>query len=90
MNGHWLDKPQNIRSIWRAFLVLLALIVIAGFMVDLHPHFDFERWSGFNAAYGFFSCVLMIVIAKILGLWLKRPDDYYNHNDGSCAEEAQR
>jgi hypothetical protein len=56
---------------------VLALTVMAGAFVDLHPHFEIERWFGFNAAYGFLTCLLMIVGAKALGLFLKRPDDYY-------------
>ena len=74
---HWLDDPHNVRKLWRGFLAALALTVLAGAFVDLHPHFDVERWFGFNAAYGFFTCLLMIVGAKVLGLFLKRPDDYY-------------
>ena len=74
---HWLDQPRNIRLLWRGFLVILALTVIAGFLVDLHPHFAIESWPGFNAAYGFISCLLMIVGAKALGLLIKRPDTYY-------------
>lgn len=74
---HWLDDPHNVRKLWRGFLMALALTVLAGAFVDLHPHFDVERWFGFNAAYGFVTCLLMIVGAKVLGLFLKRPDDYY-------------
>lgn len=74
---HWLDNPLNVRKLWRGFLVVLALTVIAGAFVDLHPHFEIEKWLGFNAAYGFITCLLMIVGAKALGLILKKPDTYY-------------
>jgi hypothetical protein len=74
---HWLDNPLNVRKLWRGFLVVLALTVIAGAFVDLHPHFEIERWFGFNAAYGFITCLLMIVGAKALALVLKKPDTYY-------------
>lgn len=74
---HWLDDPENVRKVWRGFLAVLALTVVAGAFVDLHPHFDFERWFGFSAAYGFVTCLLMIVGAKGLGVFLKRPDGYY-------------
>lgn len=74
---HWLDDPRNVRKLWRGFLAMLALTVAAGLFVDLHPHFDFERWFGFSAVYGFATCLLMIVGAKVLGVVLKRPDDYY-------------
>lgn len=75
---HWLDHPRNVRKLWRGFLVVLALTVVAGFFVDLHPHFEIERWFGFNAAYGFVTCLLMIVGAKALGLLLKRSDSFYD------------
>ena len=74
---HWLDHPDNVKKLWRGFLVMLALTVVAGLVVDLHPHFAIEGWPGFNAAYGFVTCLLMIVGAKALGLFLKRGDAYY-------------
>lgn len=74
---HWLDNPKNIRIVWRCFLVVLALTVISGAFMDLHPHFPIEQWFGFNAAYGFLTCLAMIIGAKALGLLLKRSDTYY-------------
>lgn len=74
---HWLDDPRNVKKLWRGFIVVLALTVIAGLFVNLHPHFEIERWVGFYAVYGFVTCLLMIVGAKGLGLLLKRRDDYY-------------
>lgn len=74
---HWLDDPGNVKKLWRGFIVVLALTVIAGFFVDLHPHFEVETWFGFYAGYGFLACLLMIIVAKALGLLLKRPDSHY-------------
>lgn len=67
--------------LWRGFLAVLALTVVAGFFVDLHPHFEIESWFGFNAAYGFITCLLMIVGAKALGLILKKPDSYCSKDE---------
>ncbi|MBP9905108.1 MAG: hypothetical protein KBF66_06090 [Rhodoferax sp.] len=81
---HWLDKPQNIQKLWRGFLLVLALTVVAELFIELHPHFEIEHWMGFNAAYGFITCLLMIMGAKLLGLLLKRPDTHYEgdaHHD---------
>ncbi|MDK9712556.1 MAG: hypothetical protein OEL86_00385 [Sulfuritalea sp.] len=75
---HWLDDPANIRQLWRGFLAVLALTLVAGFFVDPHPHFAIEEWFGFHAAYGFISCVLMIISAKFMGVFLKRPDSHYS------------
>lgn len=74
---HWLDQPRNIKLLWRGFLFVLLLTVLAEFLVPMHPHFAIESIFGFNAWYGFLVCALMIVVAKGLALVLKRPDTYY-------------
>jgi hypothetical protein len=75
---HWLDEPRNVRLLWRLFLVVLALTVLVEAFVDLHPHFAIERLFGFHAWYGLLACAAMIVVAKALGVLLKRPDAYYD------------
>ena len=42
-------------------------------------HFGFEDIPGWDALYGFGSCVAIIVVSKLLGkLWLMRREDYYD------------
>ena len=36
-----------------------------------------DAWFGFGAVFGFAACVAMVLVAKALGLVLKRDDDYY-------------
>lgn len=74
---HWLDRPRNIRVLWRFFGVVLAFTVLAEVFVPLHPHFAIEAIFGFHAWYGLLACAAMIVLAKGMGLVLKRPDTYY-------------
>jgi hypothetical protein len=74
---HWLDRPQNVRLLWRGFLVVLALTVAAEPFVHGHPHFRIDALFGFNAWFGFGACAAMIVVAKALALLIKRPDNYY-------------
>jgi hypothetical protein len=74
---HWLDRPNNVRWIWRGFLMVLALTVLAEALVPLHPHFALESLFGFHAWFGLFSCAAMIFVAKALGWLLKRTDTYY-------------
>jgi hypothetical protein len=62
---------------WLAFIIVLALTVVAQLGVDAHPHFEIERWFGAYALYGFLACAALILIAKALGAFLKRRDDYY-------------
>ncbi len=78
---HWLDDPRNVKRLWRGFLVVLALTVLAGLVVPMHPHFAIEALFGFSAWFGFLACAAMIVVAKGLALLLKRPDSYYERRD---------
>jgi len=77
MSDHWLARPSTIRLLWRSFIVVLALTVLAEFAVEMHPHFSVEEVFGFGAWYGFLACAGMIVFAKGLAILLKRPDTYY-------------
>jgi len=78
---HWLDQPRNVKRLWRGFLLVLALTVLAEWFVPLHPHFKIESIFGFNAWFGFGVCAAMIVGAKALALLLKRRDSYYGKHD---------
>ena len=77
MEPHWLVRPNTIRQLWRIFALVLALTVLAELLVDHEPHFSLERLFGFNAWFGFLACVALILIAKAIGVFLKRPDTYY-------------
>ena len=78
---HWLDEPNNVKRLWRGFLVVLVLVVVGEFLVQMNPHFEVESVFGFNAWFGFVACAAMIVVAKALALLLKRPDSYYSKRD---------
>ncbi|RPI42810.1 MAG: hypothetical protein EHM59_16945 [Betaproteobacteria bacterium] len=77
MKKHWLDKPANVRGLWRGFLAVLAGLLVLELGVALHPHFAVDAIFGFHAWYGLLACAAMIAVAKALGLVLRRPDDYY-------------
>lgn len=74
----WLSRPTTIRRLWLAFAAILIVSVLAQALVHMHAYFEVDGWFGFNAAFGFLSCVGMVLFAKLLGLLLKRPDDYYD------------
>jgi hypothetical protein len=66
-----------IRRLWQVFIAMLALTVLAQFVIDVHAHFEVERVFGAYAIYGFAACAALILIARAIGLLLKRSDDYY-------------
>ena len=82
MNGkpdnHWLVRPATIRLLWIVFIAVLAVTVLLDLVIEHHPLFGLDGTFGFGAWFGFLSCVAMIVGAKALGVFLKRPDSYYD------------
>ena len=77
MDEHWLVRPKTIRLLWVVFIAILALTVLAEFVIKAKGHFGLDGSFGFNAWYGFGACVVLIVGAKVLSVLLKRPDTYY-------------
>lgn len=79
MSGRtWLERPQTIRRLWAAFALVLLLTLLAEFLVHPHAVFGIDGSFGFNAWFGFLACVALIAVAKALGIFLKRPDSYYD------------
>ena len=76
-DDHWLVRPDSIRLLWRVFWAVLALTVALEVFIKVKGYFGVDEWIGFGAAFGFVSCVAMVVVAKGLGFILKRDQDYY-------------
>ena len=74
-----LEDPKTIRTLWIIFWVILTVLLILDFTVEHHPHFGVDGSPVFSAWYGFFSCIVMVIVSKkIFGLILKRKDTYYD------------
>jgi len=67
------------RAFYSSLAVLAFTEVVAPRFLYREPaHFAFEDWPAFGSIYGFFSCVAIIVVSKLLGkLWLMRRENYY-------------
>lgn len=81
MGKHWLVRSENIRLLWRIFIGVLAATVAAELFVSHEPKFGIDGYFAFNAWYGLIACAALIFLAKALGAFLKRPDDYYQESD---------
>lgn len=73
----WLDRPGSVDTLVRLLIVLCAATVLADFFYHKHGHWGFQEWFGFDAAYGFVSCVGLVLAAKGLRKLLMRSEDYY-------------
>ena len=78
-DDYWLVRPSTIRLLWIVFVIILALTVLADFLVDHHGKFGIDGTIGFYAWFGFLSCVVLVFGAKALGVFLKRKDTYYDN-----------
>jgi hypothetical protein len=60
----------------------IAVTTVLGFVFpNPQPHFWWQKLPVFDAFFGFFGCILIIVSAKWLGHhWLMKDEDYYNHD----------
>jgi hypothetical protein len=79
-SDHWLVRPTTIRWIWRVSIGVLALTVLLQLVIKIKGYFGIDGWLGFGAAYGFLSCLVMVLVAKGLGFILKRDEDYYRED----------
>lgn len=66
---------------WAILGGLLSLTLIFNLIVHIHGYFGFDGVIGFYAVFGFISCLAMVVVAKILGFFLKKPEDYYGADE---------
>lgn len=77
-NDSWLVRPTTVRLLWRVFIVILALTVLAQLVIKVKGYFGLDSWFGFAAVFGFLACVAMVLLAKLLGTVLKRDEHYYD------------
>jgi hypothetical protein len=87
-----LEDPVRFAKIKRWFYVSLVVIFLAEaalavaqkvrpemFGGDEHAHFWFEGVPGWGSFYGLLSCVVIIIVSKLIGkMWLMRREDYYD------------
>ena len=73
----WVDRPGSANKIFWGLAVACALIFLASFTFEAHGHFEVEHIPGFYAVYGFVMFTGLILAAKLLRVFIKRPEDYY-------------
>ena len=75
---YWLDDPANVRRLIWGLVGVCLLVVAADLFYQKHSHFGMENWFGFDGAFGFTSCMFLVLAAKQLRKILKRSEDYYD------------
>ena len=75
---HWLVRPENIRRLIYLSIAVLAVVTLLDFAIHPHAEFWIDGTLFFYSWYGFATCVGMVVLSKLLGIFLKREDSYYD------------
>lgn len=73
----YLDKPKTIKRLWIALYVICGLTLIPDLFTTRHGGLGIDSFMGFYALLGFVSCAVLILFSKIVGLFLKVKEDYY-------------
>ncbi len=77
----WVEKPGGVKKIVYALYAVCALLFAADFLYHKHTYLAIENVPGFYALYGFFMCAALVVCAKVMRVFLGRPEDYYAPRD---------
>jgi hypothetical protein len=74
----WFDRPESRRRLWIMLYLFCALTVVPDLWRQESEVFGFEGFFGFHALLGFTSCAVLILLSKIIGLFLKVKETYYD------------
>ena len=74
----WLARPETVRKLWIALIAVLLLLLAAQLVYPIHGNFALDDIFGFGAWVGFGACVVLVFVAKLLSVFLKRPDTFYD------------
>jgi len=72
------DKPENVKRFLGFFYVSLVVLLIVDIINHKLAEFPWVDAPEFFAVYGFVSCVGLIFIAKVLRIFIKRDEHYYD------------
>ena len=80
----WFTEPVNTGKIFGTLVGICLLTFLADFTYEKHGHFIVENIPGFFAVYGFVMFTALIFAAKILRIFTKRPENYYDKKAIDC------
>ena len=75
----WFDKKNNLVLFLRLFYASLIGLLILDFFIPKHSVFGFDGVPDFFAAYGFLSCVMLVLGAKVLRKFTRKDENYYDN-----------
>jgi surface polysaccharide O-acyltransferase-like enzyme len=73
----WVDKKGSDWKIVKTLIVGCIIVFALEWTYEKHSYFHAEDITGFYAYYGFVMFTALILVAKALRYFVKRPEDYY-------------
>ena len=74
----WFDKEKNVSLLKKFFYGSLVFLILIDFFIHKHVPFQWAGYPIFFVAYGFVACYVIVYFSKLVGLWLKKREDYYD------------
>ena len=74
---YWLDSSENVTKLFRGLCILGLALLAIDLVLHKHEAFAFAAWFGFYCLFGFFACVVLVLVAKQLRRILMRDEDSY-------------
>lgn len=71
---------KRVIILWGLFFVALVASLIAERLIKIDAVAGIDGRIFFHAWFGFISCIIFVLFAKLLGFFLKRHEDYYKEN----------
>lgn len=78
---YWLDDHRNVRKIIWAVFAICVLLFLADAVYHKHSYFAAEDLFGFYAFYGFFVSLVLVLIGRLMRVFLKRDEGYYEKDE---------
>lgn len=75
---YFFDKPQNIKLVLRIFYALCIVLLVLDFVLSRYIYHAWEQLPGFYPIYGFVGCVILVIVAKWMRIFLMRSEFYYD------------
>lgn len=72
------DTARRRKGWFGLYIVMLGVLIVIDFFVQRHAHVSWEAVRAFFPAFGVISCVVLVGVAQLLRLVLKRDETYYD------------
>jgi hypothetical protein len=74
----WTANPQTPNAILFTLVLICAGLAVFDFVYERHVVFPFEAVKSFYGLFGFTAFVVIVQAARVLRIFVKRPEDYYD------------